>query len=59
MIINANSIVQNVIQIKNGTTKHVSMSGKFIVSAKKIIVRILVHIFARIVSIQKVLMVLQ
>ena len=51
MIINANSIVQNVIQIKNGTTKHVRMSGKFIVSAKKIIVRILVHIFARIVSI--------
>ena len=35
MIVNANSIVQYVFQIKNGTMKHVNMSVKIIVRAKK------------------------
>ena len=47
----ANSIVQHVIQIKNGIIKHVNMNVKIIVSAKKIIVGILIHVFVRIVSI--------
>ena len=38
---NANSIVQHVIQIKNGINKHVNVSVKLMVSAKNIIVGIL------------------
>ena len=48
---NANSIAQHVIQIKNGIIKHVNVSVKIIVSAKKIIARILVHAFVKIASI--------
>ena len=51
MIVNANSIAQYVIQIKNGTIKHVNVNIKIIVGAKKIIVGILPHVFVRIVSI--------
>ena len=40
------SIVQHLIQIKNGTIKHVNVN--IIVTAKKIIVAILGHVFARI-----------
>ena len=47
MIVNANSIVQYKVQIKNGILKHVNVN----VSAKKIIVGILAHAFVRIVSI--------
>ena len=36
---------------KNGTIKHVNVNTKIIVSAKKVIVRILAHVFVRIVSI--------
>ena len=43
MIVKANSIVQYVIQIKNGIIKHVNM--------KKVIVGILAHVFVRTVSI--------
>ena len=50
MILNANSIVQHVIQIKNGVTKHVNGNVKIIKSAEKIIVEILVHVFARIAN---------
>ena len=53
-IINANLIVQCVIQIKNETKKHVNVNVKIIVSTKKIIVGILVLVFMRIVSIWKV-----
>ena len=53
-IINANLIVQYVIQIKNETKKHVNVNVKIIVSTKKIIVGILVLVFMRIVSIWKV-----
>ena len=41
MIVNANSITQNVIQIKNGIIKHLNVSKKIIASAKRIIVGIL------------------
>ena len=50
-IVNANSIVQHVIQIKNGRMKHANISVKIIVNAKKIIVGILAHVFVRIASI--------
>ena len=49
VIVNANSIVQHVIQNKNGLKKHVNVNVKIIVSAKKII--FLAHVFVRIVSI--------
>ena len=50
VIVNANSIVQDVIEIKNGITKHANVNAKIIVLAKKIIVGILAHVFVRIVS---------
>ena len=50
MILNANSIVQFVIEIKKGIIKHVNVNVKIIVRAKKIIVGILAHVFVRIVS---------
>ena len=42
VIVNANSIVQHVIQIKKGIIKQANVSVKIIVSVKKIIVGILV-----------------
>ena len=48
MIVNANSIVQYVIQIKNGIMKHVNVNVKIMV--KKIKVGILAHAYVRIVS---------
>ena len=59
MIINANSIVQHVIQIKNRTIKHVNVNVKIIVSEKKIVIGILAHVFMRMVSIQKTMMMIQ
>ena len=50
VIINANTIVQHVIQVKNGITKHVNVNLKINVTAKKIMVGILAHLFVRIVS---------
>ena len=47
MIVNAISIVQHVIQIKNRIIKHANVNVKIMISAKKIIVRILAHIFVR------------
>ena len=44
---NGNSIVQHVIQIKNGIMKHVNVNVKIIISVKKIIVGILAHVFVR------------
>ena len=43
--------IQYVIQTKNGIIKHVNLNEKIIVHAKKIIVRILPHVFVRIVSV--------
>ena len=37
MILNANLIVEHIIQIKNGIIKHASMNVKITVSAKEII----------------------
>ena len=48
VLLDANSIVPYVIQIKNGIMKHVRVHVKIIVSAKKIIVGILEHAFVRI-----------
>ena len=59
MIANVNSIAQHVIQIKNGIVKHIDVNVKIIIHAKKIIVRILAHVFVRIANIQKVLLILQ
>ena len=50
-MVNANSIVQHVIQINNGIIKHFNMNVKIIVSAKMIIVGILANAFVRIVSV--------
>ena len=51
MIVNANLILQHVIQIKNGIMKHTNASLKIILRSKKILVGILAHMFVRIVSI--------
>ena len=51
VIVNAISTVQPIIQVKIEITKHVNVSVKTIVNAKKIIVGILAHVFVRIVSI--------
>ena len=51
VIVNANSIVQNVIQIKNGIKKHGNKNVKIIISAKKVIVGLLAHVFVRIANI--------
>ena len=49
VIVNANSIVQIAIQIKNGMkkTKLANVNVKIIIRAKKIIVGILAHVFMR------------
>ena len=49
-ILNANSIIKHVIQIKNEKIKHVNSNVKIITSAKKIIIGI-IQVFARIVNI--------
>ena len=59
MIANANSTVQLAFQIKNGIMKHVHVSVKVIVHARKIIVGILAHVFLKIVSIEKILLMIQ
>ena len=51
VIVNANSVVQHVIQINNGILKHVYVNVKIIISAKKTIVGILVNLFERIANI--------
>ena len=53
LIVNASSIVQHAIQIKNGIMKHMNVSVKIILSAKKNIAGILAHVFVRILSFQK------
>ena len=51
VIVNANSIEQYVIKIKNGIIKHVNVNVKIVVRAKKIIFGIQARVFVRIVSI--------
>ena len=43
VIVNANSVVQHIIQIKNAMAKHVNVNVKIIVHEKKIIAGILAH----------------
>ena len=50
VIVNENSVVQYVIQIKNRIIKHVNVNVKIIVRTKKITVGILAHACVRIVS---------
>ena len=50
MIGNASSVVQHVIETKNGTIKHVNVSVKIIVSAKKIVVGILANVFVQVLK---------
>ena len=47
MIVNANLIVQHVIQIKNVILRHINASVKIIISAKKIVVGILANVFVK------------
>ena len=49
--VNANSIIQHVIQNEKRITKHVNVNVKTIVSAEKTIVGILAHIFVRLLRI--------
>ena len=51
VIVNANSIVQHLIQIKNGITKHVNVNIKLIISSKKIIVGTLAYVIVRIANV--------
>ena len=51
VIVNTNSTVRHVIQIKNGIIKHVNINVKIIISDKKVIVGYLAHVFVRIVGI--------
>ena len=51
VVVNASSVVQHVIQIKNGIIKQVNVNVKIIVSAENIIVEILAYVFVRMVSI--------
>ena len=50
LIVNASSIVQHAIQIKNRIMKHTKVSVKIILNAKKNIAGILSHVFVRILS---------
>ena len=51
VIVNANSITQHVIQIKNVIIKYLNVNVKIILSVKNIIVGILAHVFVRIANI--------
>ena len=51
VIVNASSIVKNVIHLKNEIIKHVTVNVKIIKRAKKIIVGILAHVFVIIANI--------
>ena len=49
-IVNANSMVQHVIQMKNRIIINVNLSIKSIVHSKKIVLGILAHVFAKIIG---------
>ena len=58
VILNANSIVQYVVQMKKEIIKNVNVNVKIIVDAKNVIFGILAQVFVRIVSTKKVLLIL-
>ena len=47
VIVNANSVVYNLIQIKNGIVKYVYVNEKIMVIAEKIIIGIRAQVFVR------------
>ena len=51
VIVNANSVKKQVIQIKNGIIRLFNVNLKIIISTKKVIVGILAQVFVRTVSI--------
>ena len=51
VILNANLIVQHVIQIKIEKIKHVNMRLKIIICAKTIVAGIMTHVFVKILDI--------
>ena len=53
MVVYASSILQHVIKTKDGIMKYANLNVKIIVSAKKIRVGILAHVFVRIVIFKK------
>ena len=53
------SVVQHVIQIKNGIIKHANVNKLIIIKTKKIIVGNVAHVFVRIEVFKKVLLILQ
>ena len=53
MVVYASSILQHVIKNKDGIMKYANLNVKIIVSAKKIRVGILAHVFVRIVIFKK------
>ena len=55
MIVNANSIVPHVIQIKNGITVNVNVTAKNVKRASKVIVGIQSHILVKLVENSKYL----
>ena len=55
MIANENSIVQHVIQIRNGIIKHVNVSVKIMIIAKKIIAEILAHVSVKNINVTLVI----
>ena len=57
--LNVNSVLQHVIQIKIAIMKHVNASVKIIVRVKRIIFGILAHVFVKMVSILKALLMIQ
>ena len=50
LTLNAKSVVQHIIQVKNGMIKHHNVSVKIITHAKNIIVGIVAHVFVRTAS---------
>ena len=51
MVVNTNSTVQHVIQIKSGKIRHVNVNVKIIISTEKIIAGTLAHALLRIANI--------
>ena len=52
-------MVQLATPIKNGIMKHANVSVKFVVRGKNIILGILAHVFVKIISILKSLLIIQ
>ena len=51
VIVNESLMLKHVIHIKKGVMKHVNVSVKIILSAKMITIKILAHVFVKMVNI--------